>query len=325
MHKVYDSWHSIAEKSFHHNFDKPDFKNIDHIVFGGMGGSGAIGDLLSSILSRTDIHVSLVKGYLLPKTVDSNTLVVTTSVSGNTDEVLTLLSSATNSDCKLISFSSGGLTEQFCNKNNLLHYNIPQNHSPRASFIGYVYSLLNILETILPIKKSDILDSLVELKKTQSIINSSNLTDNNESLNLAKWIKSIPLIYYPNGLHASAIRFKSSLQENSKIHVIAEDVIEACHNGIVSWEQPSSIQPIFLRGQDDYVKTQERWEIIKEFFGKKNIEYKEFFSVSGNILTKLVNMIYILDYASIYHAFLHQLDPTPVLPINFIKDSLKQN
>ena len=41
------------------------------------------------------------------------------------------------------------------------------------------------------------------------------------------------------------------------MHVFAEDVIEACHNGIVSWERPSNVQPILMQGKDDYVKTQE--------------------------------------------------------------------
>ena len=63
-------------------------------------------------------------------------------------------------------------------------------------------------------------------------INSSNLTKNNPALDVAYWITEIPIIYYPWGLQAAAIRFKNSLQENAKIHVITEDVVEACHNGI---------------------------------------------------------------------------------------------
>lgn len=59
-----------------------------------MGGSGALGDIFSSVLSKTNIHVNVIKGYHLPKTVDSNTLVVTTSISGNTVETLTVLDSA---------------------------------------------------------------------------------------------------------------------------------------------------------------------------------------------------------------------------------------
>ena len=88
MYKVYDSWPEIARKSYESNHEPVDFHDIDHIVLAGMGGSGAIGDLFTSILSKSDIHVSRVKGYLLPNTIDKNTLVVVTSVSGNTSETL---------------------------------------------------------------------------------------------------------------------------------------------------------------------------------------------------------------------------------------------
>tara|TARA_B110000438_G_scaffold75220_1_gene75349 strand:+ start:974 stop:1372 length:399 start_codon:yes stop_codon:yes gene_type:complete len=114
MYKIYDNWPEIARESSKSNLESIDFKNIDHIVFAGMGGSGAIGDLFSSVLSKTNIHVSVVKGYLLPKTVDKNTLVVTTSVSGNTIETLTVLESAKDLDCNIIAFSSGGKMEEFC-------------------------------------------------------------------------------------------------------------------------------------------------------------------------------------------------------------------
>ena len=117
-------------------------------------------------------------------------------------------------------------------------------------------------------------------------------------------------------------RFKNSLQEDSKIHVIAEDVIESCHNGVVGWEKESMIQPILIRGQDDYIKTIERWNILKEFFSEKGIQYYEIKSESGNILSKIVNLIYLLDYASIYHAILHKIDPSPVDSIDFIKSRL---
>jgi glucose/mannose-6-phosphate isomerase len=127
------------------------------------------------------------------------------------------------------------------------------------------------------------------------------------------------LIYYPAGLNAAAIRFKNSLQENSKMHVITEDIIEACHNGIMSWKNPSTVQPILLRGIDDYEKTKERWEIVKNYFDEKNIEYKEIISVEGNILSKLINLIYVLDYTSIYHSVLSETDPSPIDSINFIK------
>ena len=53
IYQTYDKWPEIAKSCFKENFSKLDISNIDHIVFAGMGGSGTIGDIISSILSKT--------------------------------------------------------------------------------------------------------------------------------------------------------------------------------------------------------------------------------------------------------------------------------
>jgi len=323
MYKIYDKWPEIARESFESNQNSIDFEDIEHIVFAGMGGSGAIGDIFEAILSQTKIHVNVVKGYILPKTVNSNTLVITISASGNTSETLAILHSANKIKCKIIAFSSGGQMLDYCIKNKIEHRNVPYHHSPRASFTSYLYTTLKVLHPVLKIKKKDILESIIELEKHREKISSSNLTNSNPSLNLAEWITNIPIIYYPNGLHAVAIRFKNILQENAKTHAIAEDIIESCHNGIVSWEKKSKIKPILIQGKNDHVTTKERWKIIKKYFNKNKIEYKEIISIEGSILSKIVNLIYILDYCSIYNSILTKTNPTPVKSIDFIKSRLK--
>ena len=322
MYKIYDKWPDIAQQAYNTPLEPIKFQDIDHIVFAGMGGSGAIGSIFASILSKTNIHVSIVKGYVLPKTVDSETLVVTTSVSGNTDETLTILNSANKQNCKIISFASGGKMKEFCVKNKIEYREIPKIHSPRASFTGFLYSMLKILNPIIPIPDTEISESINEMKKLCSSINSENLTSDNPALNLAEWISGIPLIYYPSGLQAAAIRFKNALQENAKMHAITEDVVESSHNGVVSWEQQSNVIPIMIEGADDYIKTKERWKVLSTFFDEKKIEYREIFSGDGSILTKLIRLVYLLDYTSIYKAVLSEIDPTPVKSIKFIKDKL---
>jgi len=319
MYNVYNSWPDIAENYYNLNHSPIELTGVNHIVFCGMGGSGSIGDMFASILSKTNIHVSIVKGYLLPNTINENSLVVATSISGNTIETLTALDSAREKNYKIIALSSGGKMEEYCMKYNLDFRKISQEHSPRASFTGFLYYLIRILEEILPITKDDVIQSISKLKKMRDSISTSNLTDANPALELAKWITGIPLIYYPYGLNAAAIRFKNSLQENSKLHAMIEDIIETCHNGIVSWEKPSQVQPILLEGVDDYERTKERWKIIKEYFHEKQIDYKEVISVEGNILSKLINLIYLLDYSSIYHSVLSKIDPSPVDSISFVK------
>lgn len=323
MHEVYDNWPALCKEYYEKNYSPMELKEITHIIFVGMGGSGAIGDVLSSILSKTKIHLDVVKGYHLPKTADSKTLVVATSASGNTSETLNILSNARKARCKIISFSSGGKIMDYCIKNKIEYRSVPISNSPRASFPVYLYSILNVLRDIIPISKKDVMESISELQKTKLQICSDNLRKKNPSLILAENMSDIPVIYYPAGLGAAAIRFKNSLQENAKMHAIAEDVIEACHNGIVSWERPSNLKPILIEGKDDYVKTRLLWKIIKYYFEQNDINYQEVHSVSGSILSKIVNLVYLLDYAAIYRAVLTKIDPTPIHSIEFIKKRMK--
>jgi glucose/mannose-6-phosphate isomerase len=183
--------------------------------------------------------------------------------------------------------------------------------------------MLKILESILPIDKTEIIESIENLEKVSIQISSNNLTDSNQALKLAQEIIEIPLIYYPWGLQAAAIRFKNSLQENAKMHAIVEDVVEASHNGIVAWEKKSEIFPILLQGQNDNTKTKERWEIFKTYFDDNEINYEEIVSIKGGIISKLIHLMYLLDYVSIYKAVLSEIDPTPVKSIDFIKSRLK--
>jgi len=322
MYETYDNWPQIAKESYNEEFNEFNVGDIDHIIFAGMGGSGTIGDVMKSILSKENIHVNVNKGYTLPNTVDKNTLVVIISVSGNTQETLSVLKHAADSDAKIIAFSSGGKIENFCEERNITFKKIPMEHSPRASFPRFFFSILNILKNIIPITQEEINETISLLEKTKSIINSKNLNSENISLQIAEWIENTPVIYYPRGLNAVATRFKNSLQENAKFHVINEELLESCHNGIVAWKKNEKFQPILIKGKDDHEKTKERWNVIKEFFDTKNLEYLEINSVEGNILSKIINLIYVTDYATIYFSILQNVDPTPVKAIDFIKNEL---
>lgn len=322
MYKMYDEWPEIAQSAYNTNFEPIENLDVKDIVFAGMGGSGAISDIFSAIFSKSNLHVSVIKGYILPKTINKNSLVIVISVSGNTVEAISILEQAKKIGCKIISFSSGGKIKEYSKEHNITYRKIEQIHSPRVSFTNYLYGILKILKPVLPISEGDVLESIEQLKITRDVISSKNLNAENSALRLAYAIKGIPMIYYPFGLMAAAIRFKNSLQENAKQQAMTEDILEACHNGIVSWEKQSIVQPILIEGKDDFIKTKERWKIIREIFQTKNIKFEEIFSVEGNILSKLINLIYVLDYATIYYSVLTKTDPSPTKLIDFIKSKL---
>ena len=176
-----------------------------------------------------------------------------------------------------------------------------------------------MLSGILPTSDSDVTESLDALESLQKQIFSENLTTTNPALSIAEWISGIPMLYYPWGLEPAATRFKNSLQENAKTHVISEDIVEATHNGIVAWEKPSSVIPIIIRGADDYAKTKSLWDLLENYFKERNIDYRVINSVQGSILSKLVCLIYLCDYISIYTSVISETDPSPVSSIDYFK------
>tara|TARA_B110001454_G_scaffold133637_1_gene124409 strand:+ start:374 stop:1378 length:1005 start_codon:yes stop_codon:yes gene_type:complete len=319
MYKIYDEWPKIARNTWESDLEVIHFDELNHIVFAGMGGSGAIGEVFASVLSKSKIHVSVVNGYHLPSTVDSNTLVIPISVSGNTDETLTILESANLLKCKIVAFASGGKIQEYCIKNNIKFQQLSQDHSPRGSFVRYLYSILKILQSTLKIKSSDVNESIKILENMKKNISSQNLTNSNSAISLAKWISGIPVIYYPWGLQSAAVRFKNSLNENGKIHVINEDIVKATHNDIVAWMKKSDVTPIIISGPDDYHKTKKIWKKFKIFLKEHDISYYQINTVNGSILTKLVYLIYLCDYASVYFSVLTETDPSPVEPIKYFK------
>jgi glucose/mannose-6-phosphate isomerase len=325
MFKIYDTWPELAKKSYEANIETLNFDHIEHIVFSGMGGSGTVSDIIQSILSRTDLFIEVIKGFELPKSVNKNTLVILNSASGNTIETLSTLKLAQNIGCNIAAFSSGGKMEDYCKQNNINYIKTPFFHSPRASLSPTIYTMLYSLQDILPLTKFEIHESLSVLEKLKKQISSESLNDQNPSLMLANWIKKIPSVYYPHGFKAAATRFKNSIHENAKLQCMIDDVVEATHNNIVSWESPGLSQPILIRGDEDHPRTKERWEIVKEYFQTNNIEYKEVYSEKGNILSKLMGLVYLLDYCSIYMAIISKKDPTPINPLDFVKSRINSN
>ena len=71
------------------------YRNIDRIVVLGMGGSAIAGDLWRVLLQREcAVPVFNVRSYDLPPYVDERTLVIASSFSGDTEEVLSAFEQA---------------------------------------------------------------------------------------------------------------------------------------------------------------------------------------------------------------------------------------
>src|SRR5262249_39788730 len=79
------------------------------VVVAGMGGSASSGDLLAGCAAeRLDVPVLVHRSYGLPAVAGDRDLVIATSYSGDTEEVLSATEAALSRGCHLVVVTSGG-------------------------------------------------------------------------------------------------------------------------------------------------------------------------------------------------------------------------
>lgn len=312
MINVYENWPKYAQESYDNA--KPIKVKFEKIIFCGMGGSGLVFDILSSLI--LDKQVIINKGYVLPKNI-SNSLMIFNSASGDTIETITALKTALKSKNKIIAFSSGGKLENFCKKNKITHIKYDMQSSPRASLPVSLYTILGTLSDSFGIKKSMITKSIKSLHDAKKKIFEN--VDSNPAINLAEFIKDGPICYHSPELFPVALRFSQDFQENCKKFATQGDVIESCHNFINSWETLTNFSPILLRGCNDDKNTIKRFEVWIEYFKTRGISYKELYSIKSDLLTQFMTLMYEMGLSTIYHAVQNDIDPTLLEAIDFVK------
>ena len=119
-------------------------EGIKNIVINGLGGSAIGGDLVRSYTSNEiKIPVNINRNYFLPSFVDSNTLIIISSYSGNTEETVSAYKDAVKKNCKIICISSGGTIEKIARENQHILVKIPGGLQPRCA-LGYSFFTLLI-------------------------------------------------------------------------------------------------------------------------------------------------------------------------------------
>ncbi|MCX8176293.1 MAG: bifunctional phosphoglucose/phosphomannose isomerase [Candidatus Bathyarchaeota archaeon] len=317
------------------NFNVELFKNRDflNVVFLGMGGSSIGGSLLKdwcyedALLPIEVCRDSIVPGYL-----SSKTLVFAISYSGNTQETLHSFSLALKKGCTIIGLSSGGLLEEYCLRFNVKHVKVPSGFQPRLALPYLFIPPALILEKLELVRgfKNELMEALSILRSLGEDLKPSTPLNHNEAKILALNLKDkLPVIYGFRWLNSVAYRWKTQINENSKVFCKYDVLPELNHNEVVGWE---NIKPpllnflsiILLRDRDEPLEIKVRIEILKEILKEKTEKIFEVYGKGKSKLSKMLSTIYTGDYVSFYLAIINRVNPTPVKTINMLKRALEE-
>lgn len=305
---------------------------IDNIIISGMGASSISGDIIQSLLrDRIDIPIHVSRQYDLPKWANKNTLVISSSYSGNTEETLSTFKHAYQKHCKIIGISSGGKLQEYCEKREIPHIKILSGLQPRAA-TGYslfctIYALIKI--GVIKQEMENEINETISLVEDLRNQNKKEIPEkDNISKQLArKMLGTMPQVYGWNFYLPIARRWCTQFNENSKIICRYDEVSECNHNDIVGWSMDPEVSKkftciLFRDNENESIYMTTRLDFMKKLFK----------DVAGNIveinvkgkkrLPKMVYAMYLGDFISCYIAILRKIDPSPVEAIMELKNEL---
>ena len=305
---------------------------VDNIIISGMGASAISGDIIQSLYrERSDIPIFVTRQYDLPKWANKNTLVLSQSYSGNTEETLSTFKHAYQKHCKIIGTSSGGKLQEYCEKRQVPHIEIPSGFQPRAATGYMLFSLIYALN------KTGVIthDMESEIKETIELVEDFSKHNNRnvfEKENLSKQItkkivNKIPRIYGWDFYIPIAKRWCTQFNENSKIISSFYEASEASHNDIVGWsmnpEASKNYSCIIFRDREDESRhISAHLNFMKELFEGVAGAFIEIPVFGKKRLAKMMYLMQLGDFVSCYLAILRKTDPTPVSVIIELKEKL---
>ncbi len=295
--------------------------NIQNIIVTGLGGSGIGGTILSELIQdECSIPVLVNKDYFLPAYVNSNTLVIISSYSGNTEETVSAMKQAITKKAQVVCITSGGKIKELADQNNFDTIIIPGGKPPR-SCIGYsLVQLLKVIEFNEFVKTN----LLAQVETSITLLNKENTSIKNEAMTIAKLlVDKLTVIYSLGTCEGVAVRFRQQINENSKMLCWHHTLPEMNHNELVGWTTKNeNIAVVTFKTSFDYERTIKRYEICKELFSKYSSSVTDITAKGNSKLEQYLYLINIGDWISCYIADIRNIDPIEVDVITNLKNEL---
>lgn len=311
----------------------PPAGKISQVLVLGMGGSAIAGDIAADIFfKKAKVPILTVRNYVFPEYVGPETLFFALSYSGDTEEVLIAAASAEKCGAKIICVTSGGKLKGIAEKKKYPLFILPTGYQPRAALPYLLLPLIISLDKlgIAPLPAEDIRETAAVLRELREEIGSARPCRVNPAKQLAKKLAGqIPFIFGSAGTTAAAaLRFKTQLNENSKMTAIVNLFPELNHNELVNLSALKraghSFAMVILRDEEDGERVKKRIEITRSLISRQVGGINEILSRGKSRLARIASLIFYGDHVSVYLALLEGIDPTAVEMISRFKKEMSR-
>lgn len=247
LENITEQFAYILENYSEHGFNAD---ALDHIVIGGLGGSG-IGATIAKcwFYDKVDKPIEVVNDYNLPKFINQKTLVILNSYSGNTEETLSMYRDAKAAGSQILIITSGGKLEEIAQTDNIKMYKLPKGYQPRMTIgLGLGLLLMMVGECF----KIDYKEELEFIKNDFPAQQEKQINSATQIFNYFKnTLKHKFVILADRELTPVAIRFAQQLNENSKLEAFVNTIPEANHNVLESYNDKLPTNFIMLHTENN--------------------------------------------------------------------------
>ncbi|MBI3379195.1 bifunctional phosphoglucose/phosphomannose isomerase [Candidatus Gottesmanbacteria bacterium] len=331
--QIKQAWQESMAINFPQNF-----KTVSNIVISGMGGSTYGARIVKSLYDgaqMTKIPVELANTYWLPGYVNSDSLVILSSYSGNTEETLATAKEAKEREVKIAGITSGGQLADFLRLNNYPAYIFNPIHNPSAQpriGVGYmVTGLLGMLAKLgyIPVGKEEIAEATDFLDNKIKFYEPSNSSENNLAKKLAHTcMNKIPVIIITDFLEGTAYAIRNPFHETAKQFALYFAVPELNHHLMEGLSYPPEIKDllhfIFIDSKIYDSRNARRMQLTKSVIEKNKISFESIQLTGKTSLTQVMELIQLASWTTFYLAMLHDIDPSAIPWVDYFKKELSK-
>lgn len=305
---------------------------ISKIVIAGMGGSALAGDMLRDWLDLP-LPFLVVKNYVLPKFVDTSTLVIVSSFSGNTEEAISALEDAQRKDAVISIATGGGKLQEIAQTTGLTHVLMPYDGvTPRMFLPTNLRAFLELFVAYEIISKN-VLQELTSAGNNLSNISDAWGVGVPFKQNVAKQLAwhcagKTPIFYAGPRFRSSAYKWKIAINESAKNTAWCGEYSEFNHNEFTGWASHPVEKPfaVFnLRSSFDDPRITKRFEISDRLLSGLRPAPIDIRLEGETMLEQFIWSNILADYTSAYLGILNGVDPAPVPLIEKLKKELVES
>jgi len=299
------------------------------IVVAAMGGSAAGGDLLAACAADSvDVPILVHRGYGLPPVAGPEALVIASSYSGETAEVLSAFEVAVARGVPVVALTSGGTLARRGAEAGRPHVALPAGLMPRMA-LGYLFlpALPLLAAAGVPVATAaEVDDALAAVEKLAVELAPERPVADNEAKRLALAIGDrLPVVYGGPATGAIAYRWKTDIEENAKTLAIAGVLPEMNHNEIEAWQPHDAkhMHAVLLRDAGDAPEIARRFEVVRDLIAPNAGGVSEAHGRGVGRLARLLTLAYLGQWTSYYLAVLRDRDPWSVPILDEVKRRMR--